>query len=288
MGEQHNLYAYSGNNPTTWGDPSGRAVLAEYGALVGDQADMAEVISSGVGNCANASFGRATASLEGYQLGEDPGQAVLRDCAKGAAKAAAMGAVFSGGGRLVGAGLDAARSGRAISKAADVRTGARALPAGPQPTAAIGPVGNPGAFDSVTPPRFQVDGTGTVTDLHAPSGTPTFRGDSRSPSQIFDEGFDAVGDDLDLLRHAEGYPNSGYVSTSQSSAVAGGFPDGIPTNVYEVRAPGGIDVNDVLGPNSPYPWELEIAYPGSIASSCVVGCTLPNGQWVPNPNVAPR
>lgn len=87
---------------------------------------------------------------------------------------------------------------------------------------------------------------------------------------------------------AKGYENSGYVSTSQSLAVAGGFPDGLPTNVYEVRASGGIDVNDVLGPSSPYLWELEIAYPGGIPSSCIVGCTLPSGQWVPNPNFGLR
>ena len=128
--------------------------------------------------------------------------------------------------------------------------------------------------------------TGKLTD---DAITSTFRGDNRPPSQIFDEGFEAVGYDLDLMRHASGEStNSGYVSTSQSPAVAGGFPDGLPTNVYEVRAPGGINVNDALGSSSPYPWELEIAYEGSIPSSCIVGCALRNGQWVPNPSFGPR
>jgi hypothetical protein len=82
---------------------------------------------------------------------------------------------------------------------------------------------------------------------------------------------------MDLLRHAEGTSvgGSGYVGTSRSSSRASGFPDGGPTNVYEVRAPGGT--------RSPYPSELEIAYPGGVPSSCIVGCTLPSGQWVPNP-----
>jgi len=120
--------------------------------------------------------------------------------------------------------------------------------------------------------------------LVAPNGPATFRGDSRSPTQVFDEGFQAVGDDLDLLRHAEGYPNSGYVSTSRSPTVAQDFGP----NVYEVRAPGGIDVNDALGTSSPFARGLEVAYPGSIPSSCIVGCTLPNGQRVPNPSFGPR
>lgn len=117
----------------------------------------------------------------------------------------------------------------------------------------------------------------------APRTPSTFRGDTRSPSQIFDEGFWPVGDDLDLLRHAEGYPNSGYGATSRSPGVAADFGP----NVYEVRAPGGIDVNAALGSRSPLPWALEIAYPGGVPSSCIVGCMLPSGQWVPNPGFGP-
>lgn len=66
-----------------------------------------------------------------------------------------------------------------------------------------------------------------------------------------------MGDDLDLLRHAEyeSIGGSAYVSTARSQGVAQDFGP----NVYEVRAPGGIDVNDVLGTSSPYPWELGLS-----------------------------
>lgn len=54
--------------------------------------------------------------------------------------------------------------------------------------------------------------------------------------------------------------------------------------VYEVRAPGGIDVNDSLGPMSPFPSELEVAFTGGVPARCVVGCVMPNGDWLPNPD----
>jgi hypothetical protein len=134
-----------------------------------------------------------------------------------------------------------------------------------------GAIGTPGRADgsSTTPSPLSV----------ATKAAPTFRGDSRPPSQIFDEGFQPVGNDLDLMNHATGGPNSGYVATSRSSTVAQDFGP----NVYEVRAPGGVDVNATLGSRSPFPSELEVAYPGGVPSSCIAGCTLPNGQWVPNP-----
>jgi hypothetical protein len=26
-----------------------------------------------------------------------------------------------------------------------------------------------------------------------------------------------------------------------------------------------------------------VAYPGGVPAACIAGCTLPGGQWVPNP-----
>ena len=99
------------------------------------------------------------------------------------------------------------------------------------------------------------------------------------------DGFKPVGRDMDLLRHAEGTSRggSGYVATSKSATVASDFGP----NLYEIRASGGVDVNAVLGSRSPYPGELEVAYPGGVPSSCIVGCRLPTGGWVPNPNFTP-
>ena len=50
-----------------------------------------------------------------------------------------------------------------------------------------------------------------------------------------------------------------------------------------LEAPGGVDVNAVLGLDPPFPSEQEIAYPGGIDSCFIVGCALPSGDFVPNP-----
>ena len=97
----YNLYAYSGNNPTTWTDPTGEAVFAEYAALVGDQADATEIFASSVGNCATASINRATAGLQGVDLGSNPTTAIAQDCRDGATSAVTSSGAFFLGGRLV-------------------------------------------------------------------------------------------------------------------------------------------------------------------------------------------
>lgn len=107
----------------------------------------------------------------------------------------------------------------------------------------------------------------------------TYRGDMRGPDEIFEKGFEPRGNDLDLLSHARGAPGSGYVATSTRREVAEGFGP----NVYAIRQRG-VDVNEALGRSSPFPHEREIAMPGGVTRDCIVGCSLPSGRWIPNPN----
>lgn len=73
-----------------------------------------------------------------------------------------------------------------------------------------------------------------------------FRGDSRAPEIIFNEGFSARGSSTDLLAHAidNTEPPSAFVSTSTSYDVAVQFNR---SKVYVLRPVNGIDVNKVLG-----------------------------------------
>src|SRR5262249_21132283 len=68
---------------------------------------------------------------------------------------------------------------------------------------------------------------------------------------------------------------------SKSFDVAATFSN----KVYVVRPVNGIEVNQALGDLSPFPWEQEIAVPGSIAPRDDRAVTLPDkGVSILNPN----
>ena len=108
------------------------------------------------------------------------------------------------------------------------------------------------------------------------------RHDSRSPDSIFHEGFRPRNDlqspynfVWNLQNYAAGrYRNrdNPYVSTTRPTVDAQGrivqqwTPNSFyaTTYVYEIFAPGGIDINASLGNGSPYPEQAEIAFPGGI------------------------
>lgn len=112
----------------------------------------------------------------------------------------------------------------------------------------------------------------------------TYRGDSRSPSEIFEYGFKPRGTSTDLQAHAlrNTDPPSIYVPTSKSANVASEFAD----NVYVVRPQNGIDVNATLGSRSPFPDELEIAIPGGVSPSDIRAVTQGNVSIL-NPGYKP-
>lgn len=121
----------------------------------------------------------------------------------------------------------------------------------------------------------------------------TFRGDARGPDEIFGTGFEPRGTNTDLYDYAANNTPSIYVSTSKSSDVATDFATGFGSRdgyVYAVNPRNGIDVNDALGPRSPFPDELEVAVPGGVKPSDVRGATpvsadgTPGSYSVLNPN----
>jgi hypothetical protein len=76
-------------------------------------------------------------------------------------------------------------------------------------------------------------------------------------------------------------PPSAFIPTSKSFSVASDFS----SNVYVIRPKGGIDINAVLGPKSPFPDELEVAIPFRIAPRDIRAVTLPEkGVSILNPN----
>lgn len=89
--------------------------------------------------------------------------------------------------------------------------------------------------------------------------------------------------------------NSGYVSTSISPNVARAAP-GVEEGgfVYTMRGqPHGVDINATLGTNHPFSYELEIAVPGGIKPSDIMGGRAMNssgkfvGPFIKNPSYIP-
>ena len=128
-----------------------------------------------------------------------------------------------------------------------------------------------------------MDSSGTATDLQRP----LFRADFRHSDEIFSGGFQPKGNNLDIYAHVHSNPeDSGFISTARTEGAARQFAadNYIDTGfIYKLRG-SGIDVNARFGDASPFPYEEEIAVPGSIESHNIEGAwSIETGEWFANP-----
>jgi RHS repeat-associated protein len=127
-----------------------------------------------------------------------------------------------------------------------------------------------------TPPP----GAGTPAILYR---GPVYRGDSRTPQQIFANGFRTRGGtNTNLVDHALYPEQSRYISTSTDPTVARSYANN--GYVYEVGDAIGVDVNANLGPDYIFRNMKEIAVPDSIDTNLIKGAWGPDGTWYPNLN----
>ncbi|MNU80999.1 putative deoxyribonuclease RhsC [compost metagenome] len=174
----------------------------------------------------------------------------------------------------------------------------------PNPTGWVDPLGLSGKCPGANKPGCSApDGVaGAKVDdgePNAPSPSPKnrylYRGDSRESWEIFEAGFEPLGESMDIFLHARDNrnPPSFFVSTSTSEteaikfATGHGFEDGF---VYAIKNIRGIDVNKKLGVLSPHKREVEIAMPGGVESKDILGVTPVRadgsyeGYSIPNPH----
>ncbi|MGH8868305.1 MAG: scabin-related ADP-ribosyltransferase, partial [Actinomycetes bacterium] len=114
-----------------------------------------------------------------------------------------------------------------------------------------------------------------------------YRADMRGPDEVFGPGFEPRNpSNVQLEDYVSSHTSSAFVSTTRDADVAAKY---FKDWVYEVDAPGGIDVPRTFDKN----WydESEIAYPGGVASEFIRGgrpvldkLTGELGDFVPNPN----
>lgn len=134
-----------------------------------------------------------------------------------------------------------------------------------------------------------------VVAPNSPQAQTLFRGErsSRTPVKVFEEGLPPKGTNADLEAHvAANLKDSNFIATSIRPAIAKGFA-GKNGYVYVIRTERGIDVNATLGAKSPFPEQFEVAIPGGVKSSEVMGAfPMKNGEiageFVRNPGYQPR
>ncbi|WP_317852573.1 ADP-ribosyltransferase [Streptomyces venezuelae] len=99
-----------------------------------------------------------------------------------------------------------------------------------------------------------------------------YRADSRPPAVVFEEGFhprDTVNGQYDLEQYVLVNQPSPYVSTTYDHDLyktwwKSGWN-------YYIDAPGGVDVNQTIGDTHKWASQVEVAFPGGIARSFIVG-----------------
>ncbi|MBC8955052.1 hypothetical protein [Xenorhabdus sp. PB62.4] len=111
----------------------------------------------------------------------------------------------------------------------------------------------------------------------------TYRGDTRNPDEIFNDGFKPWGTSKDLYKHMMDAqdPPSYFISPTTSPGVAAEFGSEFYTSkgfVYAIKDKKGvgIDVNATLGRGHDFAKEVEIAYPGGIKSEKILGASPVN------------
>jgi RHS repeat-associated protein len=134
-------------------------------------------------------------------------------------------------------------------------------------------------------------GCGSGDDKSDDEQQTVYRGErsSNSPETVFKEGLHSKGDNPDLLHHASAnQADSGFIATSTQREIAEGFA-GKNGYVYEITTSKGVDVNQTLGPASPFPEQREVAIPRHVPPEDIKGAYpmkggKPTGEFIPNPN----
>lgn len=172
----------------------------------------------------------------------------------------------------------------------------------------LAPAPNPAAYvhnpleaidpDGLTPCRQRVADDFGVPSKAVVEPKVVYRGDSRIPEEVFQNGFSPKGANEDIGKYALEDTPSNWVGTSTKESEAGNFPQsarGRGTWVYEIRGAGyGVDVNRALGGairswinGTGFPSEREIIFrnidPSDIVRARRWRYAMPTDEVIENP-----
>ncbi|MFI7006375.1 ADP-ribosyltransferase [Streptomyces sp. NPDC050145] len=103
-----------------------------------------------------------------------------------------------------------------------------------------------------------------------------YRADGRAPDSIFKEGFrprDTVNGQYDLEKYVLANQPSPFVSTTYDHDLYKTWAKWLKPGAYNyyIDAPNGIDVNRTIGDTHKYADQVEVAFPGGVASRFIIG-----------------
>ncbi|MFI6297071.1 hypothetical protein ACIBEJ_36140 [Nonomuraea sp. NPDC050790] len=167
------------------------------------------------------------------------------------------------------------------------KTGSGAIPPGGRPPT---PVRGPGNHLESAADRSVDVRSITPYPIWRRDRPPVYRAEDRAPEEIFEQGLRPRDPSMTNLSDyvLKGRP-SAFVGTSTRTDIDNAFPR---PYVYEVDAPGGIDVQDTVKAAAHLSHEREIAFPGGVHRRYITGA-WPQGvpktpqNFIPNPHYDP-
>jgi hypothetical protein len=175
----------------------------------------------------------------------------------------------------------------ALLRKPPARVGAGAIPPGKRPPT---PVRGPDNYLEAAADKSVDVKSITPYPIWRRDRKPLYRAEDRSPDAIFDQGLHPRDPSMtNLSDYVLKDRPSAFVGTSTRMDIGGAFPR---RHVYEVDAPGGIDVQETVQAAAYLTHEREIAFPGGVHRRYISGA-WPQGvprtpeNFIPNPHYDP-
>ncbi|MGI5286250.1 scabin-related ADP-ribosyltransferase [Nonomuraea polychroma] len=175
----------------------------------------------------------------------------------------------------------------ALLRKPPARVGAGAIPPGKRPPT---PVRGPGNYLEAAADKSVDVKAIRPYPIWRRDREPLYRAEDRSPDEIFEQGLHPRDPSMtNLSDYVLKARPSAFVGTSMRTDIDAAFPR---RHVYEVDAPGGIDVQETVRAAAHLSHEREIAFPGGVHRKYISGA-WPQGvprtpeNFIPNPHYDP-
>ncbi|MEV0387538.1 hypothetical protein [Nonomuraea sp. NPDC050643] len=175
----------------------------------------------------------------------------------------------------------------ALLRKPPAKVGAAAIPPGKRPPTPVRGPGN--VLEAAADKSVDVKSI-TPYPIWRRSREPVYRASDSPPDEVFEQGFHPPDPSMtNLSDHVLKSTPSAFVGTSRRRDIDGALPR---SHVYEVDAPGGIDVQETVRAAGHLAHEREIAWPGGVHRRYISGAWAQGAprtpeNFIPNPHYDP-